>query len=183
MANGTTGYEAVNKSQLDTGLATKAPVAGNNAQVFKAANGVAADDVATVGQAARAASETVSGQIEIATQAEANALVDSARALVPAVLTGIFQQGQTLSTNGSQTFVGGLIIKWGTTASIAGNTTTAVSFPVAFPNSAYAVFTTKINSNIAEEFPMDASSLTVSGFDITNTGTASIASYYFAIGH
>jgi len=178
VANGTTGYEAVNKSQLDT----KANVAGNNAQVFKAADGVAADDVATVGQALRAASETVSGQIEIATQAEANALVDTARALVPAVLTGIFQQGQTLGTNGSQTFVGGLIIKWGTTASISANTTTAVSFPVAFPNSAYAVFTTKINSNVAEEFSMDASSLTTSGFDITNTGTASIASYYFAIG-
>lgn len=182
VANGTTGYEAVNKSQLDTGLATKAPVAGNNAQVFKAADGVAADDVATVGQALRAASETVSGQIEIATQAEANALVDTARALVPAVLTGIFQQGQTLGTNGSQTFVGGLIIKWGTTASISANTTTAVSFPVAFPNSAYAVFTTKINSDINEEFTMDASSLTTSGFNITNTGTASIASYYFAIG-
>ena len=178
VATATTGNSAVNKSQLDT----KAAVAGNNAQVFKAADGVAADDVATVGQALRAASETVSGQIEIATQAEANALVDSARALVPAVLTGIFQQGQTLSTNGSQTFVGGLIIKWGTTAPISANTTTAVSFPVAFPNSAYAVFTTKINSNVSEEFPIDASSLTVSGFNITNTGTASIASYYFAIG-
>jgi hypothetical protein len=181
-ANGTAGYEVVNKSQLDTGLATKAPVAGNNAQVFKAANGVAADDVATIGQALRAASETMSGQIEIATQAEANALADTARALVPAVLSGIFQQGQTLGTNGSQTFVGSLIIKWGTTAPISANTTTAVSFPVAFPNSAYAVFTTKINSNIAEEFPMDVSSLTTSGFDITNTGSASIASYYFAIG-
>lgn len=36
-ANGTAGYEVVNKSQLDAGLATKAPVAGNSGQEFAVA--------------------------------------------------------------------------------------------------------------------------------------------------
>ena len=45
VANGTTGYEAVNKSQLDTGIATKASVAGNSGQEFAVAN-------ATVGNSA-----------------------------------------------------------------------------------------------------------------------------------
>lgn len=128
------------------------------------------------------ASETAQGIIEIATQAEANALADTGRALVPSVLTGIWQVGQTLATEGSQPFVGGLIVKWGTSGSISGNGTLGITFATAFPNSCYAVFTTKINSDVSQEFPVDVSSVSASGFTAVNTGSASMTAYWFAIG-
>jgi len=72
VANGTTGYEAVNKSQLDT----KAPTAGNAAQEFAVATATTGNSAvnktqfdAKTGQA----TDTVAGIVEKATQAETNA--------------------------------------------------------------------------------------------------------------
>ena len=71
VANGTTGYEAVNKSQLDT----KAPTAGNAAQEFAVATATTGNSAvnktqfdAKTGQA----TDTASGIVEKATQAETN---------------------------------------------------------------------------------------------------------------
>jgi len=71
VANGTTGYEAVNKSQLDT----KAPTAGNAAQEFAVAAAATGDSAVNKTQfdaKTGLATETVAGIVEKATQAETN---------------------------------------------------------------------------------------------------------------
>jgi len=41
---------------------------------------------------------------------------------------------QSLGTNGYQQFPGGLILQWGRTASIAGDSSTTITFPITFPS-------------------------------------------------
>lgn len=70
-ANGTTGYEVVNKSQLDT----KAPVAGNSGQEFAVATATTGNSAVNKTQfdaKTGIATDTVSGIVEKATQAETN---------------------------------------------------------------------------------------------------------------
>lgn len=76
-----------------------------------------------------AASETVSGRVELADATEAQAQTDSTRALSPARLASALQgSNQSLSANGYQRLPGGLIVQWGSIASTSG------SWPIAFPN-------------------------------------------------
>ena len=71
VANGTTGYEAVNYSQL----ITKAPVAGNATQLFLVADGTTGYEAVNKTQLdakTGIATDTVAGIVEKATQAETN---------------------------------------------------------------------------------------------------------------
>lgn len=80
------------------------------------------------------ASESVAGIVEIATTAEAQALVNDTDAMTPAKLAAAFGGGnQSPLTNGYQKLPGGLIIQWGTATAIANGTGLAV-LPIAFPN-------------------------------------------------
>jgi len=82
------------------------------------------------------ATEAIKGLIEIATEAEAQALSDDSRALSPKKLNDAFKGGnQNSSGPGYQRLPGGLIIQWvGSTNVPSGAGSTTITFPIAFPN-------------------------------------------------
>lgn len=92
----------------------------------------------------------------------------------------------TQTSNGTITFPGGLIMKWGVTSTFgtdsAGN---AVTFPTAFPNSCFSV---QVNAGTdsgvggGTQYAYGIFNLTAAGFKINNDATASIF-YYFAVGN
>lgn len=86
-----------------------------------------------------AASQTVAGLIELASSAEAQALLDNLRAITPSTLSAALKgSNQDLGSNGYQKLPGGLFIQWGAAGAI-GNGTVSISFPVAFPNACLQV--------------------------------------------
>jgi len=113
VANGTTGYEAVNKSQLDS----KAPAAGNAAQEFAVATATTGNSAvnkaqfdAKIGQA----TETVAGTVEICTDAELLAGASNVVVATPLKLRLGF--AANFAPNGYisfPTWLGGLILQWG----------------------------------------------------------------------
>jgi hypothetical protein len=92
------------------------------------------------------------------------------------------QFASSLSTSGYWKSPSGQIIQYGKTGSIAGNTSSSISFPIAFPTAAYAIFTTKDNNDITNEQTFDASSLTTTGATICNTTGVAGACWWWAIG-
>lgn len=81
------------------------------------------------------ATESVKGVMQIASNAEAQALSNNTKALTPAKLAAALQgANQSLASAGYQKLPGGLIVQWGTTANISHNTSLAVTLPVTFPN-------------------------------------------------
>lgn len=145
VANGTTGYEAVNKSQLDT----KAPTAGNAAQEFAVATATTGNSAvnktqfdAKTGQA----TETTAGIAEICTDAELLAGASDTVVATPLKLRAGF--GISLGVNGYislPSWMGGFRIQWGKkTQSGYGDTTS-----MTFPNNCYGVWVnTEITSNV-----------------------------------
>lgn len=132
------------------------------------------------------ASETVKGIVEIATQAEINAGTAGNFAVTPAKLR--FGFGISLTTNGYITFptwMGGLIIQWGTTASFSG-TPLAVTFPIPFPTTCLSISAINYLGSTNTTPTQDAISiygLTTSIFNIrTFTGVVPSAKY-IAIGN
>lgn len=121
--------------------------------------------------------ESIAGLIQIATDAEAQALTDDDKALTPAKLAAAFQGGnQSLISNGYQKLAGGLIIQWGAgaqTGSIApgGTGSASMSWPITFPNGYLAgvVFNESTSINTALSNPT-ASQVT---FSHQNIGTIS----------
>jgi len=92
------------------------------------------------------ASETVKGIIEIATDAEAQALSDDVRALTPKKLADALKgANQSLAARGYQKLPGDLIFQWaqvGDGSTITTDTTQQYSFPIAFPNTCFVVVAT-----------------------------------------
>ncbi len=91
----------------------------------------------------------------------------------------------TLGVAGSLTFPGGLVLKWGTTGSIAKGGSNPVAFPAAFPNACYVVNATPNQNGGSEHVEEGHSywvhSITDDGFQIGNDAAASVFSW-FAIG-
>lgn len=84
-----------------------------------------------------AASETVSGLVELADAAEAQALASAVVALTPARLADAFKgANQSLNTSGYQKLPGGLIIQWGrlVLGTISSDYHGTITFPIAFPS-------------------------------------------------
>lgn len=93
----------------------------------------------------------------------------------------------TQSPNGTVTFPGGLVMKWGTTSTLATDSgANPVTFGVAFPNNCFAVIvnasTDVGTSGGGVRYSMAATTYTVSGFNIVNDGDASAATW-FAVGN
>lgn len=89
-----------------------------------------------------AASETVSGLVELANAAEAQALASAVVALTPARLADAFKgANRSLNTSGYQKLPGGLIIQWGRLriGDAVGDYFGSIAFPVAFPNQIFQV--------------------------------------------
>jgi len=135
-ANGTTGYEVVNKSQLDT----KAPVAGNSGQEFAVATattGNSAVNKAQLDAKTSIATDTQAGIVEICTNAELLAGTSDVTVATPLKLRLGFSV--SLGTNGYisfPTWLGGLIIQWGSGTSPPAAT---ITFARTFPTACYAV--------------------------------------------
>lgn len=96
---------------------------------------------AFVQQETPAASQTVSGLIEIATNAEVAAGTDTVRAITAAGLFSTLTKSH--STSGYQKLPNGLIIQWGDTAVLSSSADVTTTFPIAFPNACFSVVCTQ----------------------------------------
>lgn len=86
-----------------------------------------------------AATDTVAGLIELATQSEVNTGTDAVRAITPLTLKTLFGgANQQLAANGYQKLPSGMIIQWGSLP-ITAASTAIVTFPVAFTTATVSV--------------------------------------------
>ena len=100
-----------------------------------------------------AASETVAGKVELATNAEVQAGTDTVRAVTPsglynALLTLAQKAGfaVSLGSNGYIKFpswLGGIIFQWGTTSNVNLSSSLTVTMPLTFPTSCLNVIATR----------------------------------------
>lgn len=135
------------------------------------------------------ASDTRAGTIELATNAEAQALVDTIRAITPSTLAQALKgANQSLAGTGYQKLPGGLIIQWGITnlgSNLAGvggaSVIGGVTFPIAFPagplSASVAGFVPNSTGGEAvENFlsvqGLSATTLTVAATRVTGSGSA-----------
>ena len=163
VANGTTGYEAVNYSQL----ITKAPVAGNSSQEFAVAAATTGNSAvnktqfdAKTGQA----TETSAGIAEICTNAELLAGASDLVVATPLKLRLGF--AASFATNGYisfPTWLGGLVIQWGYNSNVV-DIEVLITFPIAFPTACYNVQCTGDETNGAGAEIITTKSVTTSGF-------------------
>lgn len=88
----------------------------------------------------------------------------------------------TAGANGSITFPGGIIMKWGTATVPPSSSTVAVTFATAFPTNLFSVVVTPSNSSGGN--PWTTTSQSVTGFTISAGVSGSARPYqYIAIGN
>lgn len=130
------------------------------------------------------ATTSTSGSVQLATNAEVLAGVNTSKAITPSGLFAGLVNSKT--TNGYTYLPNGLILQWATfTATYAHNSSQTATFPIAFPNACLSVNvgspTTNDTANIG------VTSQTVSGFTFqVKNYTGNTNSYtvrYYAIGH
>jgi len=177
---------------VQTGLATKAALAGSSGQVFSVANAASASQALPLGQAqstfaALAGSSTQTFSVANAASSSQAVPLGQAQSTF-ATLTGSSAQtfsvspgastnqavnfGQfasSLSANGYQILPGGLILQWGITSAFpTGASTSSVTgtFPVNFPNNAFVIVGTPDNlaASTWDELAVMNTSLTTSGY-------------------
>lgn len=85
----------------------------------------------------------------------------------------------SFATNGYVKFpswLGSFIIQWGTTASVTGDSTLSVTFPIAFPNAAWTITGSGNASSVSgagiNQSGFNFPSLTTSGFQVCNDSTS-----------
>jgi len=182
VANGTTGHEAVNKSQLDT----KAPVAGNSGQEFAVATATTGNSAVNKTQfdaKTGAATETVAGIAEICTNAEL--LAGSSDTVVATPLKLRLGFAANFAPNGYisfPTWLGGLIIQWGL-KNVPLSSTASVGFLPTFDN-VYNIQVTMASASFDAQAANYVDSVSTSGFNLTNKSPSSNANFYWlAIGN
>ncbi len=184
-ANGTTGYEVVNKSQLDT----KAALVGSNGQEFAVATATTGDSAVNKTQfdaKTSIATDTQAGIVEKATLAE---LVSSASDRYPDA--ALLLNGYLKDSGGWDlpSFLGGLQIRTGTTTLTQTEGNFGVSFNRPFSNScdfAMAIYE-NTGSVITEDLWFQIVSKTTSGATFYLQAPSPVPSgtriaHWFAIG-
>lgn len=104
-------------------------VSGTNIKTINNTSILGGGDISVT---APSASQTVQGIIEIATDAEVQAGIDTSRAVTPAGLFSTLAKSHAAS--GYQKLPNGLIIQWGSLGVQTANATVAVTFPLTFPS-------------------------------------------------
>lgn len=129
-----------------------------------------------------AATTSAGGVIEIATDAEAAALSDTGRAIVPSNLAALF--AKSLATSGYQKLPGGLIVQWGALPSFGGNSSSTITFPIAFPTSCFGISTTPTANDLTFDSYLMYKSLTATSVLVGNGGpNGTSGGMYIAIGY
>lgn len=136
------------------------------------------------------ASTTVKGKVQLATNAEAQALSNELKAITPSTLDNASKgSNQSLTTNGYQKLPGGLIVQWGTTSAITVNTNVTITLPITFPNAGLNGQATMINSdssltkdNAANVVSISTNQIIVRANEINANQTAA-PYYWLAIGY
>lgn len=121
------------------------------------------------------------------------AITDAGSLLTATDVEGALQElathTSTQSANGSITFPGGLIMKWGTTASLsADDATNAVTFTVAFPTNCFMVTGSPSTDNgvtagAGVKYAIAITAKTTTGFNVVNDGDSATTVAWFAIGN
>lgn len=92
----------------------------------------------------------------------------------------------TATQTGTTTLPSGLILKWGITGSLAGNSLTTYAFPVAFPTNTFSVVITGYLTTDGNQL-VTITNYTTTGFTVFNRQLIGFASScsatYFAIGN
>jgi hypothetical protein len=99
-----------------------------------------------------AATQTTSGLIKIASEAESRGWADNTKAITPLRLaTALGGANQSLTESGYQKIPGGLIFQWGLTTAYGtvDNEVKTVTFPVAFTAAVFAVITVATNTSVS----------------------------------
>lgn len=88
---------------------------------------------------------------------------------------------QSLSSNGYQKFPGGLIVQWGTSPVISGDSGVDITFPISF-SAVYAITTAAIVSNDGRDAGTYTRNITTTGFRMTNGDGVAQAGMWIALG-
>lgn len=143
----------------------------------------------TISAAATQATETVAGGAKVATQAQTDEGVDDTTYITPKKLRWGF--AYSLTPNGYvvfPTWLSGLIIQWGLSASILDDTEITVPFNLQFPNQAFAVIVGNQQAGIVNGAwigyvdTISQTSFVAGADDVSTTTGAAIKVYWFAIG-
>lgn len=188
VANGTTGYEAVNKGQLDT----KANTNGNASNIFKVAAGVDSDDAVRKSQLPIQATDSIVGISREATAAEVLAGVLSGVFISPDNLSSAFPANDT-AFQLSISLPNGYILKMGRTEYgelPAWVVTVPTTFTNAFPSACLFALASPCNPNLSGQMAFICTMRSWSGVGISvdmveliGSGDQFNASYvWFAIG-
>jgi hypothetical protein len=192
VANGTTGYEAVNYQQL----ITKAALAGNAAQEFAVATATAGNSAVNKAQfdaKTGAATDTAAGIVEICTDAELLAGASNVVVATPLKLRLGF--AANFAPNGYisfPTWLGGLILQWGAgSTDPADNTepTQGISFSPHF-TTVYQVYVSTSVASANDDCDMwyQTYNISTTGFNLKRQVSAAAANSvvtqprWFAIG-
>lgn len=172
--NATTGaYTLTAKTAAGTGVVVSGAIAlvGDGANILSSVS------------ATPDASTAVKGKVQLATDAEAQALSDALKALTPATLAGALGGGnKSHAASGFQKLPGGLILQWAVSGSISNGGTAAITFPVAFPNAClFASWGQQSSAHGAT--PCLAYDWLTTGCTLFNGSGSSIAGYVFALGY
>ena len=120
------------------------------------------------------------GALRPATPEQAQALTAGDAVITPETLAAAFGGGnQGLTVNGYQKLPGGLIIQWGAHPYSGG--TGSVTFPIAFPTDCYSAQVTRRDILIPTGV-MCISSLTATGFTVSDQDTTANNILWFAVG-
>jgi len=157
-----------------TGTASSLSIGGNAATVT---NGVYTTGTQTIA-GAKTFSSTITGDISGNSGTVTNGVYT----------TNFTGSNQSITANGWQKMPGGLIIQWGKVVAAAGNTTTAVTFPLAFPNAVFSVVSTvEGDTNTGDTANLGAiktNAITTSTFNLVYSDDVTSTSIrWFAVGY
>lgn len=134
---------------------------------------------ATIAASLSAASETVSGIVELATAAETLAGASQTLAVTPYAIANL---GSSLANTGYYKLPGGLIVQWGF-GLMASSTTTTFTFPLTFPTSCFSVVVSNRENSAYTRGAIHVTNYSSSSVTVYSADTSGHYCHYIAIGN